>query len=143
MDDMSNIKSQISNVNKSKSDLTKLDYEQRMYRFALRLVKFLKTIPYDIVTREIVRQLIRSGTSISANYLEARSASSKKDYINFFTYSLKSANETTFWLNLLFDTNSVPRNLLSEQSWLKEEVDQLAKIIASSIITLKRQINEN
>ncbi|MDD3888139.1 MAG: four helix bundle protein, partial [Patescibacteria group bacterium] len=53
----------------------------------------------------ISKQLLRSGTSILANYVEANSASSKKDFINFFTHSLKSANESKVWLTLLRDLN--------------------------------------
>lgn len=138
---MSNVKSQISNVKRTQisNEVTKYDYERRIYRFALRLVKFLKKLPSDTVSREIIRQLIRSGTSISANYLEARSASSRKDYINYFNYSLKSANETMFWLTLLFDADFIPDKLLLEGAWLKKETEQLGKIIASSIITLKRK----
>ena len=61
------------------------------------------------------KQLLRSGTSILANYVEANSASSRKDFINFFTYSLKSANESKVWLSLLKDLDKGDKD---EVEWL-------------------------
>ena len=80
------------------------------------------------------KQLLRSGTSILANYIEANSASSRKDFINFFTHSLKSANESKVWLSLLKDTN---KGDLKELKWLLDELIEISNILASSILTLK------
>jgi four helix bundle protein len=80
------------------------------------------------------KQLIRSGTSILANYIEANSASSKKDFINFFTHSLKSANESKVWLTLLRDTE---KGDAQELEWLLDELIQIANIFASSILKMK------
>ncbi len=80
------------------------------------------------------RQLLRSGTSIIANYIEANSASSKKDFINFFTHSLKSANESKVWLALIKDTNKSDE---TENEWLISELKEIANIIAASILTMK------
>lgn len=82
----------------------------------------------------IVKQLIRSGTSILANYVEAQSASSKKDFINFFTYALKSANESKVWLALLRDFKNRKDK---ELTWLLDELHEIANILASSILTMK------
>ena len=82
----------------------------------------------------MIKQLIRSITSILANYIEAQSASSKKDYINFFYYSLKSANESKVWLCLLKDTNQ-NNNL---ERYLAE-LEEISKILASSILTMKNR----
>lgn len=103
----------------------------------MRLVKFLSNLPKDNVTREIVSQLMRSGTSIGANYFEAQSASSKRDYQNFFSHSLKSANESKFWLTILSDTELIPKDLILECNWLLQETKELANIFASSILTMK------
>jgi four helix bundle protein len=80
------------------------------------------------------KQLLRSGTSILANYIEANSASSRKDFINFFTYSLKSANESKVWICLLRDSDKGDKK---EMEWLLKELIEISNIIASSIITLK------
>ena len=74
------------------------------------------------------------GTSVLANYIEANSASSKKDFINFFSHSLKSANESKVWLTLLRDTNKGDQEELKR---LLDELIEIANIIASSILTLK------
>ncbi|MGB2631379.1 MAG: four helix bundle protein, partial [Minisyncoccales bacterium] len=73
-------------------------------------------------------------TSVLANYIEANSASSKKDFINFFTHSLKSANESKVWLTLLRDTE---KGDVSELEWLLGELVQIADILASSILKMK------
>lgn len=113
------------------------EFKARIHRYILRLVKFLTQLPQSAVIREIVGQLMRSGTSIGANYFEAQSASSKKDYQNYFSHSLKSANETKFWLSILLDSSLVPKFLISECQWLFQETKELANIFASSILTMK------
>jgi len=59
------------------------EFKLRLYKFIIRLLKFLAKIPYNVVTNEIKKQATRSGTSMGANYFEARGASSKKDFHNF------------------------------------------------------------
>ena len=70
----------------------KNEFKRRLYNFVLRLVKFIDRLEKSPVNDIIGKQLLRSGTSVLANYIEANSASSKKDFINFFTHALKSAN---------------------------------------------------
>ena len=112
----------------------KNDFKKRVYSWVLRLIKFIDKLPKDSVCQVMGKQLLRSGTSILANYIEANSASSKKDFINFFTHSLKSANESKVWICLLRDTDKGDRK---EEEWLLKELVEIANIIASSIITLK------
>ena len=112
----------------------KNDFKRRLYNWVLRLIKFIDKLPKDSVCSVMGKQLLRSGTSVLANYVEANSASSKKDFINFFTHSLKSANESKVWLSLLRDTEKGDSN---ELLWLLEELIEIAKILASSILTLK------
>ena len=115
----------------------KKKFKLRIYEYILRLIRFLSKLPNTPVIREIKTQLTRSETSIGANYFEATGASTKKDYQNFFSYTLKSANETKFWLAILIDSKLVPKNLAPEAKWLLEETKELADILASSIITMK------
>lgn len=112
-------------------------FKLRIYRYVLRLIRFLTKLPNDPVIREIKVQLTRSGTSIGANYFEADAASSKRDFQNFFSHALKSANESKFWLAILLDSGLVPKNLTSESKLLLQETKELADIFASSIITMK------
>jgi four helix bundle protein len=112
----------------------KNEFKKRLYSWVLKLIKFIDKLPKDSVCDVIGKQLLRSGTSILANYIEANSASSKKDFINFFTHSLKSANESKMWLTLLRDTNKGDQN---ELKWLLEESIEISNVLASSILTLK------
>lgn len=112
----------------------KNEFKKRLYNFVLRLIKFIDTLPKSSVNEIMGKQLLRSGTSILANYIEANSASSKKDFINFFTHSLKSSNESKVWLALLKDTSKGNKK---ELEWLLKELIEIANIIASSILTLK------
>jgi len=115
----------------------KQEFKLRIYRYVIRLLKFLVKLPNDPVTREIKGQLTRSGTSMGANYFEAEGASSKKDYQNYFAIALKSTNESKFWLAALRDSNLVPEELKSECEYLLKEAGEIANIFASSILTMK------
>ena len=117
----------------------KNEFKSRLYKWVLRLVKFIDSLNRGNVNEVMGKQLLRSGTSILANYVEANSASSRKDFINFFTHSLKSANESKVWLSLLKDLDKGNKD---EVDWLLKELIEIAKILASSIITLKNK-NEN
>src|SRR3989344_953819 len=112
----------------------KNEFKKRFYQWVLRLIKFIDKLPRDSVCAVIGKQLLRSGTSVLANYVEANSASSKKDFINFFTYALKSANESKMWLALLRDTGKGEK---TELEWLLKELIEIANVLASSILTLK------
>jgi four helix bundle protein len=94
-------------------------------------------LPNGPVIREVKSQLTRSGTSIGANYFEARGASSKKDFQNFFAIALKSANESIFWLNVLKDVGFISKEIEKEHQDLVSETKEIAKILASSILTMK------
>ena len=112
----------------------KNEFKKRLYTWVINLIKFIDKLPKDSVSEVMGKQLLRSGTSILANYIEANSASSKKDFINFFTYSLKSANESKVWISLLRDTKRGSPEMLEE---LLKELIELSNIIASSILKLK------
>ena len=109
-------------------------FKRRLYQFVLRLIRFIEKLPENRTTRIIGDQLLRSGTSILGNYIEGKSASSKRDYINFFNHSLKSANESKVWLTILRDLNYGDKK---EAEWLLNELNEISRIFASSILTLK------
>lgn len=112
----------------------KTELKTRIYKWVVRLVRFLDTLSKDTMTQRMADQLLRSGASIGANYIEAQASSSKKDFINFFRYSLKSANESKFWLALLRDTSRGDRREIEE---LLQELIEIANILGSSILTAK------
>ena len=110
------------------------DLKKRLYAFALKLIEFIDNIPEDRVSRRLCDQLLRSGTSVLSNYVEGQSASSKKDFTNFLTISLKSANESKVWLALLRDSK---RSSGPKTAWFLNELDELSKILASSVLRCK------
>lgn len=110
------------------------EFKRRLYRFVLRLIKFIENLKKTQTSKIIGDQLLRSGTSILGNYIEGQSANSKKDYTNYFTHSLKSANESKVWLSILRDTDNGNRE---EANWLLSELKEVSDIFASSILTLK------
>ncbi|PIZ00366.1 four helix bundle protein [bacterium (Candidatus Howlettbacteria) CG_4_10_14_0_8_um_filter_40_9] len=112
----------------------KSDFKKRIYVFAIRLIRFIESLPRTEVSRVLGKQLLRSGTSVLANYIEAQAASSRKDFTNFFHHSLKSANESKMWLSLLKDTGKGNKE---EVEYLIKELTEISNVIASSIITLK------
>jgi len=116
---------------KSKS---KTDLKHRSYQYSIKMIEFLETLAKDTSTEIIAKQLLKSATSIGANIVEAKGASSKKDFTNFFSYSLKSANESLYWLGLLRDAKKINNTQLE---YLLNETKELANILGSSILTLK------
>lgn len=114
----------------------KREFKQRIYEWVLRLIRFINKLPKNTTHEVIGKQLLRSGTSILANHVEAGAASSKKDFVNFFSYSLKSANESEIWLTLLGDLSVGDNN---ELRWLLRELKEISSIIARSIITIRKK----
>jgi four helix bundle protein len=112
----------------------KIEFKNRLYAWVLRLLRFLATLPVSSITKVLIDQLIRSGTSILGNYSEARASSSRREFTIFFQHSLKSANESEVWLALLRDTENGDKK---EIAYLIHELDEISKIFASSILSLK------
>ncbi len=110
------------------------DLKKRTYNFALDIIKFLENLPKDYIAGTIGKQLLRSSTSIGANIIEAQASSSKKDFSNFYSYALKSANESKFWLGILKDSKKASEDKVMP---LLDEAKELANILASSILTMK------
>lgn len=112
----------------------KTELRHRAYQYSIDIIEFLDTLPKDVSTTVITKQLLRSATSIGANIVEAKGASSKKDFTNFFSYALKSANESLYWLGLLRDAKKMDNARLR---YLLGETKELANILGSSVLTLK------
>lgn len=112
-------------------------FKKKIYDWVIRLIKLIDDLPKGSASNSVIgKQLLRSGTSVLANYIEAKSASSKKDFTNFFNHSLKSANESKVWLALLRDTSKGDK---AEINWLLDTLIDVSKILARSIITLRQK----
>jgi len=112
----------------------KTQLQERTHDYSIKMIRFINTLPKDIVAYIITKQLLRSSTSIGANVAEAQGGSSKRDFTNFFNHSLKSAHETLYWLRLLKAVGSID---LTQLSQLIQETQEIANILAASILTLK------
>jgi four helix bundle protein len=80
--------------------MDKRELEQRTKNFALRIVNFVSEMPKNKVTDVLGYQLLKSATSIGANYREANRAESKEDFIHKIAIAEKEASETQYWLEL-------------------------------------------
>ncbi len=127
---MENSKAKNENYNQK----LKTDLKQRAYRYSLRLIAFIDRLPSDFSSRIIANQLLRSGTSIGANIVEAHGSNGRKDFANFFNHALKSANESKYWLGLLRDAKKITDNDLEI---LLQETIELSNILAASLITIR------
>lgn len=116
------------NLNKS------YDLEERTAKFAESIINLSKKTQKTIITIPIVEQLIRSGTSIGANYYEANGASSKNDFKNKIYFCKKEAKETMYWLRLLSKT-SIEISDECRKQW--KEAHELTMIFSKIISKLK------
>lgn len=112
----------------------KNELKYRSYKFALVIVKLISGLEKNKIAGIIGSQVLRSGTSIGANIVEAQSGSSKKDFVNFYLHALKSANETKFWLCLMRDSKI---GTSSEVEKILSEAVEIANILGKSILTMK------
>lgn len=121
---------------KTKKDKQK-PIQYKSFIFAVKIIELHKTL----LNRNqpiIARQIMRSGTAIGAISAEADHAESKKDFIHKLAMSQKEANETSYWLDLLYETNYISE---IEYQDLGIMVEELKKMLASSIITMKKRLN--
>ena len=107
---------------------------EKSYAFGLRTIKLYMHLRKQKVERELLLQLLRSGTSVGANIEEAEGAQSKSDFIHKISIAYKEARETSYWLRLLSDAGLLENKL--SQSFLSD-IDQLKKILASILKTSK------
>lgn len=86
------------------------------------------------------KQILKSGTSIGANYCEAVCAESPQDFIHKVSISLKEANETYFWLDLLHDSKYLDDERYNQ---MKAQVEELYKMLNASAITVKQRLKKD
>ncbi len=108
----------------------------RCFHFSKDVILFIQQTKYERIYNSLFDQLIRSATSIGANMVEGGAGSTNKDFINFMHISLKSANETKYWLCLIKETLEVNIEKANE---LIVEANELSKIIASIILNTKNK----
>jgi len=108
---------------------------EKSFNFAIRIIRFYKLKSLDnYLLNSLLKQLLRSGTSIGANVSEAQSAFTKKDFINKLGIALKESRETEYWLKLFKETA-----IISEKEFksLFEDCEELSKLLTSIIKSSK------
>ena len=112
-----------------------MDLRERTKKFALRIIKVYQSLPKTGEAQILGKQVLRSGTSVGAQYREACRAKSPADFVNMMGGALKELDETAFWLELLVEGGIVSAAKLED---LQKETDELIAIFVSSINTSKR-----
>ncbi|MDP4008951.1 MAG: four helix bundle protein [bacterium] len=93
------------NPNDKSQNEKKYDLEERTATFGERIIKFAQNLPKNEITRPIINQLIRAGTSVGANYMEADVADTKKDFHYKISICKKESKETCHWLRMMTVAN--------------------------------------
>lgn len=128
----SNIKNQRLNQN------SKIEVKYRAFYLSINIIKFLESLGRKDYIRIISDQLIRCVTSVGANIVEAKASSSKREFLNYFQISLKSANEAKYWLAMLRELLPEEREVINV---FIKELDEISKIIGTSVLTMKGKKN--
>ncbi|HEY4151478.1 MAG TPA: four helix bundle protein [Chitinophagaceae bacterium] len=109
---------------------------KKTYGFALDIIKLYKYLVNEKKEFILSKQMLRAGTSIGANVNEAISGQSKRDFIHKLSIALKEARETSYWLNLLKDSEFINQQIFVE---LDNRCQEIIKILSSIILTTKER----
>ncbi|MBA2610851.1 MAG: four helix bundle protein [Bacteroidetes bacterium] len=104
--------------------------------FSVSIVKLTKELENKGIPFAIINQILRSGNSIGANVHEGKSSSSEKELIRYLSISLKSANETEYWLKVIQDAYAIESITIKE---CEKELTELQKVLATIILKLKNK----
>ena len=118
--------------------MTRDEMKARTKQFALRVIKLVQSLPPNLAAEVIGKQLLRSGTSVGANYRASCRAKSTADFINKLSIVEEEADESVYWRELLIESKIVKENLLKN---LMDEGNQILSIVVSSIKSSKEKTN--
>jgi four helix bundle protein len=115
------------------------DFKQRTFLFAVAVGKLINELPYNTVNKVYFNQLVKSSSSIGANYRAAKRAKSDPDFINKLKIAEEEADESVYFLELLQEFNPAFNDRITG---LTNECTEILKIIVSSITTTRTRINK-
>ena len=118
--------------------MTQEEMKMRTKKFALRVIRLVESLPNTKTANVIGNQLLRSGTSVGANYRAACRAKSTADFLFKLSIVEEENDESIYWMELLIESETVKENLLQN---LMKEADEILSIIVSSIKTSKENRN--
>jgi four helix bundle protein len=113
--------------------------KERLKRFSVRIVKMVDKMPNTVAGNAIAKQIVRSGTSPSANYRAACVGKSDKDFVNKLKMCEEELDETAHWLELIMESELLPKSRLVN---LYNENLELVKMVVASIKSMRKKINE-
>lgn len=111
-----------------------MSLSDRLYNFALRIVLLVRKLPKEAAAYEIGRQVVKAGTSIIANYEEAKGGFSRDDFTYKVSVAFKEARETNIWLRLLRDSKILTEGQLKD---IIKESEEIRNILGTSVKTAK------
>jgi four helix bundle protein len=114
------------------------DLKNRTKIFALEIIKLISVFPNSNVARVISNQILRSGTSVGANYRAASRAKSEKDFVNKLKICEEECDETIYWLELIEESGLLKNDLTQ---LLIKEGNELTAIFVASLNTMKSKMN--
>ena len=109
---------------------------KKSYKFAIRVVKLSQYLIKEKKEYILSKQILRSGTSVGALISESKFAQSKADFLNKLMVSLKEANETAYWINLLHDTEYISQKMYQS---LHTDIDELISLLVTITKTIKNK----
>lgn len=120
--------------------MNSVDLKQRTKQFALRIIKMSDALPSTKAGKVIGNQIIRSGTSVGANYRAALRAKSDADFLYKISIVTEEADESLYWLELIEESGMLPSEKIKD---LMKEADELTAIFTSTARKTKEKIEKN
>jgi four helix bundle protein len=131
---MTNNKAQMSNEVQNPNGKKKYNLEERSAQFGEAIIELVKTFPQNPINSPLISQIVRAGTSVGANYMEADGAESKKDFQHKISICKKESKETKHWLRMIAKANP---NRRDECQKLSKEAQELTLIFSSILLSKK------
>jgi four helix bundle protein len=110
------------------------DLRQRTKQFALRIIRLYKALPKTVEAQVIAKQILRSGTSVGAQYREGTRSRSTAEFISKLESASQELEETMYWIELLIESGTVPSSKLEP---LQSEANELMAILVASVKKVK------
>lgn len=118
----------MTNQENNSSHIKVYDLEERTAKFGESIIHFIKTLPQSAINIPLINQMLRSATSVGANYMEADGAESKKDFQHKIKICKKEAKETMHWLRMIACANDEKKSACRE---LWKEAKELVLIFSA------------
>ena len=120
--------------------MTEHEFKERTKKIALRIIKLVNALPRNLTASVIGKQLLRSGTSIGANYRAACRGKSKADVLHKLSIVEEEADESLYWLELLVEAGILPQKRLVA---LRNDINEIVAMTVASMRTMKARITAN